>query len=548
MAGDIRFGGGINIGMHWCNNLDPRPTSTICPIWSIFNWRRNFNFDWNVLFAIITTHAYQGIKQMRMKLRIFSTLASLMTTITMAQAINAPVPFSNHGQIQNVQNYSTNPFWSPNSPYNQRLPQPIYVQGAALDSGECQRTVSALIESYCLSQNYCRDISLTDARPALMMQLSNMPNNNYLSACSGYIDTEFAAYKSRHVTAAPTAFPTAFPTGGVPNQNATENEFKIKNPYAPVAPDWAIEMKKRQQELKDLQSQNSTGTPGVVRADFPETIADVSSADRLSNAAAGYEPFKDANVYNSIKIESEEAYLARRQELLAANQVAVATAGTTSTPGATPDKPGSNTSGGGNNTTTTPIVSETGATTQYLDQLAMDNNPGMSTTGSTISAALSAGAAGFATGALATSWTGPWAIAGGIVGAISAGAAALMSDSDVLVDPVTGKRVGCNVGFESADREVDTGGYMFCGQYKVDANGNATLTGYVPGYARQCMQNEGSPTAQKNNTFSWFLKDFWNKDCVMRLCDNTPTPPENPNNVNWTPDETNVCWSWSSKQ
>ena len=63
-------------------------------------------------------------------------------------AFNAAVGvslFSDYGQIQNVQNYSTNPFWSPGSPYNQRVPQPVYVQGTDLKSGECVQILGPLV-------------------------------------------------------------------------------------------------------------------------------------------------------------------------------------------------------------------------------------------------------------------------------------------------------------------------------------------------------------------------------------------------------------------
>ncbi len=257
---------------------------------------------------------------MRMKLHVFSILAMIVAASTDATATAFPTPFSPQGQIQNVQNYSNNPFWTPNAPYNQRLPQPILVQGAALDAGECQRTVSALIESYCLGQNYCRDIDLNDARPALMMQLSNMPNANYLSACVGYLDTEFATYKSKYNNVMVTGAPVAFPDAVVPNPNVDAPEFKIKNPYAPQIPDWAQEMNERKQELKDLQSQNGPGYVKLAHADFPTTIADVSFIDRMKNAAAGYEPFKDADVFLEIKIESEEDYLNRQVALLQQRQ------------------------------------------------------------------------------------------------------------------------------------------------------------------------------------------------------------------------------------
>lgn len=227
-------------------------------------------------------------------------------------------PISKYGLIQNVQNYSTNPFWSPDSPYNQRMPQPVYVQGADLNTGDCQRTVSALVASYCATRNYCISVSLDDARPAIVTQLSQLPNYNYVSACAGYIDTEFENYKKQNSTAAPRATPTAFPAATEPNAAAdNENTFVIENPYAPkvaqnAGDPWGTEMRERREELKNLQSQTSNGDARIAAADFPATVTDLSFTERNELLRAGYESYKGKSAYNTINVEDMKTYSTRK--------------------------------------------------------------------------------------------------------------------------------------------------------------------------------------------------------------------------------------------
>ena len=256
---------------------------------------------------------------MRMKNIILSAvlIAAAVATPTMAPA--AGTPFSKYGQIQNVQNYSSNPFWNPNGPYNQRMPQPIYVQGADLNTGDCQRTVSALVASECATRNRCVGVTLSDIRPSIMLQLSRLPGHNFATACAGFIDEAFNDYVQNYSNAAPTGNATAFPTATTTNPSLNESEFKIKNPYTPKAPtwngeSWFLEMKGREEELKQLQSQNGAGTEKLVRADFPTTYSDLSFTERMENEKAGFEPYKDAKAYVPLgNIESYEDYLARRE-------------------------------------------------------------------------------------------------------------------------------------------------------------------------------------------------------------------------------------------
>lgn len=258
-----------------------------------------------------------------MKLHIFSTCFALCAMVVggHANATTFPTttqPFSKYGQIQNVQNYSSNPFWNPNSPYNQRMPQPVYVQGADLNTGDCQRVVAALVASYCATRNNCMDESLSDAKPTLTVQLASLPNHNYVAACAGFIDSEFQSYISQRANAAPTGKAVAFPSATTPNTAATENNFEIKNPYEMQLPTWngepwLQEMIERKQELQNLQSQNGAGTETIAKADFPATVADLSFTERMENAAAGYEPYRGKSAYQQLNIESEETYRQRQQ-------------------------------------------------------------------------------------------------------------------------------------------------------------------------------------------------------------------------------------------
>lgn len=234
---------------------------------------------------------------------------------------SAPAIGSQYGLVQNVQNYSSNPFWDPNGPYNQRVaPTVVYLQGTDLNTEECQRTVATLIAAYCSAVNNCIDLVLSDVRPNIMLQLSRLPGHNYASACSGFIDSEFSSYKSKYANAGPTNRPTPFPTGTVPTTDPDAYQFKIPNPYEIKDEDWRIEKKQRERELQYLQSQNGAGSERLARADFPLTAADLSFEERMQNKAAGYAPFKDASPYakgnlgSNSNWETEEDYLKRLED------------------------------------------------------------------------------------------------------------------------------------------------------------------------------------------------------------------------------------------
>ena len=206
--------------------------------------------------------------------------------------------FSDYGQIQNVQNYSSNPFWTPNAPYNQRLPQPVYVQGADLNAEDCLKVVQSLVSVQCMARNNCKDTTLADIRPTIMVQLSNLPGNNYVSACSGFIDGVFESYVAQYGNNVPNhavAFPGA--TRPNPDVNNNNNAVPIQNPYKQTAPKWQQEMIERSNELQQLQQENGAGSEHQSATDFPETFADLSFKERMDIKTADYAQYKDMNAY-----------------------------------------------------------------------------------------------------------------------------------------------------------------------------------------------------------------------------------------------------------
>lgn len=191
-----------------------------------------------------------------MKTRTFKFLLCALLGIVYAAGVNAASSlFSNYGQIQNVQNYSTNPFWTPNSPYNKKMPQPVYVQGADLKTEDCINVVQSLVSVQCMVRDNCKDTSLSDIRPAVMIQLSNLPGANYVSACSGYIDTIYEEYVAYYGNNAPTQR-VEFPTATTPNPDLQYYAFPAAN-NQPELPKWQKEMNQRAEELERLQKQNA---------------------------------------------------------------------------------------------------------------------------------------------------------------------------------------------------------------------------------------------------------------------------------------------------
>ena len=216
--------------------------------------------------------------------------------------------FSDYGQIQNVQHYSSNPFWSPTAPYNQRLPQPVYATGTDLNADDCLKVVQSLVSVQCMARDNCKNTDLSDIRPTVMVQLSNLPGANYVSSCSGYIDGIFESYKQQYSNTLPNRA-TSFPGATVPTPSVNDSGgIQFENPYKQQPAKWQIEQKERSDELQRLQAQNGVGGEHLSKTDFPATYADLSFSARLENDRESLMPYKDATAYRTLDIKSESEW------------------------------------------------------------------------------------------------------------------------------------------------------------------------------------------------------------------------------------------------
>jgi hypothetical protein len=237
------------------------------------------------------------------KILVFSmTTATCCLVSAGSHATNFPL--SQYGQIQNVQSYSSNPFYNPDSPYNQRLPTPIYAQGTELNAGECRGIVDSIVSGQCASKNNCNGLSYTDIRPAVILELSKLSGHNYVTSCNGYIHAAFEDYKKSTSAVTITGFPSAFPSAGPQTENPS-NKLVLGNPFELKDTEWQKDRNARQKELRNLQKQNGSDDVDLDATKFPNTYADLSFTERMANDKAGYEPWKDAQAYKPIKVETD---------------------------------------------------------------------------------------------------------------------------------------------------------------------------------------------------------------------------------------------------
>lgn len=218
-------------------------------------------------------------------------------------AQNAPTFMSKDGQIQSVNKYSSNPFWSPNSLYNQRIPTPIYANGPDLTTGDCNTVVKTLVASHCAARNNCTDLRISDVRPNIMVQLSQLPGHSYATSCGGYIDSAFENYKKTYgnVSAVNIVYS---------GNNKANNTLRLTPAtYTPT------ETETRTAELERLQKETTPGA-GIDATLFPKTMDDLSFTDRLANTTVGYEPYKNLESYKTPKFETETEYYERMKPLL----------------------------------------------------------------------------------------------------------------------------------------------------------------------------------------------------------------------------------------
>lgn len=242
-----------------------------------------------------------------------SLLLSVFCVFCALNVYAASSLFSNYGQIQNVQSYSSNPFWTPNSPYSSAIPRPVYAQGPDLSTEECVNVVKSLVSVQCMVRDNCKNTPLSDIRPEIMVQLSKLPNHNYVSACGGFIDGIYEEYVEYYGNNAPTRV-TAFPSATTPNKNATGNNVQIENPYKTQPAKWQQEIQERAQELEELQRQNGGNSAELTATEFPATYADLSLSERVANEMAGLEPYKDMKAYRELNVQTLDEWCAEHSD------------------------------------------------------------------------------------------------------------------------------------------------------------------------------------------------------------------------------------------
>jgi hypothetical protein len=245
----------------------------------------------------------------------FALLFLLHAAFCLPPAGAVDFPLSKYGQIQNAQGYSSNPYFNPSSPYNQRMPVPIYAQGTELNAGDCRAIADSVVAQQCAQRNNCAGMKLSDIRPAIVIQLSNLQGRNYVSSCIGYVDSAFEAYMNNSALLPEGGFPTAFPAGTGTTAAKPSSKLVLENPFkVPDPPQWLEDRIDRQAELRELQRQNGAEDVELVATKMPATYADLSFTERMANEKAGFDVWKNAKAYHTINIETDEDMLKRKAD------------------------------------------------------------------------------------------------------------------------------------------------------------------------------------------------------------------------------------------
>ena len=191
----------------------------------------------------------------------FRSFVVFMGVASMFFGANASNPFSQYGVIQNVQNYSSNPFWDPSRPYNQRMPQPVYVMGADVGAEECRALLNVLVAQQCARINNCVGAQLSDVRPVIMVMLSKLPEHNYATSCAGFLDEAFNNFVKTSANATTVMGPVVYPDATVPNAALGAQGVVYENPYKIQKPvwngeSWVDDIAARQQKIRELEKQS----------------------------------------------------------------------------------------------------------------------------------------------------------------------------------------------------------------------------------------------------------------------------------------------------
>ena len=146
---------------------------------------------------------------------------------------------------------------------------PVVIDKMNINTEKCKSVVSGIIISECSLRNNCKDMSLMDIKPIVMVRLSKIPGGNFISACNGFIDSEFNNYLLSQKGG------VSFPKAVKNNSNLTDFSYKSQN-------------------------YNSNK---LTKTDMPKTINDLSFAQRLNNKKKGYEQWRPVydNEGNCIK-------------------------------------------------------------------------------------------------------------------------------------------------------------------------------------------------------------------------------------------------------
>ncbi len=182
--------------------------------------------------------------------------------------------------INSPGNYSSNPFFTPTSSYNQRYPQPVYATGADLTAADCQKTIQDIIERQCRQISNCKNVTFENIRPKILGELSLISGHNY-NACMGYVDAGWQNYLNTQNELKPSSFPDVQTPFGV--------QFPTNFP----------------------ESGGETS--------FPETYYDISFTERSANIIAAMKPYVNLTAYYDYpiiqKIESETRQILSTDEV-----------------------------------------------------------------------------------------------------------------------------------------------------------------------------------------------------------------------------------------
>ena len=135
---------------------------------------------------------------------------------------------------------------------------PVVIDKMNINTEKCKSVVNGIIISECSTKNNCKDMSLMDIKPTIMVRLSKIPGENFVSACNGFIDSEFNNYLLSQ-------------KGGV-------NFPKLNNINSNL--------------INFNNKENSYNSKKLKKIDMPKTINDLSFSQKINNKKKGYEQWR----------------------------------------------------------------------------------------------------------------------------------------------------------------------------------------------------------------------------------------------------------------